>query len=659
MTFRRWVILAHVVLVAGLSGALAQPTSRLALGATASGTIDTWSSKHVYFVSVPNGLEALTIEVDGEGRDADLGVYLGDRELHRDTSSDPNPTFTLRDPVAGEYRVEVLNLLFHDLRYTVRAYGDGAGMDRESGSTTAEDGLFGSTRMGAIELGGRRQGTVPASQIDHAYDLYVPADTDRLAIRVDADGVDVDLAVELDGAEIYDDISADPYPTFTQRDPVAGRYTIRVKNLLPRDIPYLLSVDALGPSEAGSTPSDTSTAPATPARPASDTSWVADFADGDVGGWTVENGTLSNPGHDGPDGRGHLYAVTPSDGRTGYFVAPATVSGDWSAVTSVQLTLRIGPKHPDGSRYGAFTSGAAGDVVLTNGAKTAAFVFPNDVTASWSTFDVPLDGDAGWRLGGGARSLAEVVANVTSFKIRAEYLLGTADAGLAEVRLRGGATPATTTATAIGSAVVLDCDQRADEGELASLRPGERATVSCPAGCSSGRTVWGTDVYTDDSSVCRAAVHAGIVDLQQGGTATLTILPGASSYLGTDRHGIRTVPYGSWDRSFSLERAIADEPAVAPPARTRLSVHATTVAAGEPVTVEFTGGPSDAQAWVGLFRVGAEDRAYLDWQYTGGAEADRVALDAPREAGRYEARIFADVGYDRLATSSTFEVTDR
>ena len=655
MTYRRWAILVHAVLVLGLSAAFAQPSNRLALGATASGTIDTWSSKHVYLVTVPSGLATLTIDVDGAGRDADLGVYLGDRELHRDTSSDPNPTFTLRDPAAGEYRIEVLNLLFHDLRYTVRAYGEGAGRGGASDGTTVGDGVFGTTRMGAIALGGRRHGTVPASQVDHAYELHVPADTDRFTIRVDADGVDVDLAIDFEGAEIYDDFSTDPYPRFMQHDPTPGRYTIRVKNLLPRDIAYVLTADALGPSEAGAPPRDTSTAPPTP-TPTSDASWIASFAAGGVDGWTIENGTLSNPGRDGPDGRGHLYALTPSDGATGYFVAPATAPGDWSTATSLQLTLRIGPKHPNGSRYGPFASGASGDVILTNGEKSAAFVFPDDVTPSWTTFHVPLEGSADWRLGGGAQSLAEVLTNVTSFRIRAEYLLGDADAGLAEVRLRSGPAPAP---SASGTAIVLDCDDRADEGALEGVRTGERATVICPAGCSSGRTVWGTDVYTDDSSVCRAAVHAGVVGLHQGGAATLTILPGESSYLGTERNGVRTVPYGSWDRSFALDRALGAEPGSAPPARTTLTVHATTVEAGDLVTVEFAGGSRDPQAWVGLFRVGTDDREYLDWLYTQGAEADRVALDAPREPGRYEARIFSDDGYERLATSSAFEVTAR
>lgn len=664
MPYRRWAIVVHVVLVMGLSGALAQPTNRLALGATASGTIDTLSSTHVYLVTVPNGLATLTIDVDGEGGDADLGVYLGDRELHRDTSSDPNPTFTLRNPAAGEYRIEVLNLLFQDLRYSVRAYGDGSAVGSEPGGTTAGDGVFGSTQMGAIGLGGSRQGTVPASQIDHTYELYVPAGTDRLTIRVDADGVDVDLAVDFEGTEIYDDISTDPYPTFTQRDPTPGTYTVRVKNLLPRDVHYLLTVDSLGPSETGVSPTDMPTAPASPT---SDASWATSFAAGGVDGWTVENGTLSNPGRDGPGGGGHLYAVTPSDGATGYFVAPTTVLGDWSTATSLQLTLRIGPRHRDGSRFGPFASGGAGDVILANGERTAAFAFPGDVTASWSTFDVPLDGGVEWRLGGGAQSWAEVLANVTSFKIRAEYLLGDADAGLAEVRLRSGpvpvpsanGTPTASGPAASGPAILLDCNGRADAGELAALRTGERAKVMCPAGCSSGRTVWGTDVYTDDSSVCRAAVHAGILDLEQGGVATLTILPGESRYLGTERNNVRTVSYRAWDRSFALDRAVADDAALATPARTSLSVHAATVAAGDLVTVEFTDGPSDPQAWVGLFRIGADDQDYLDWQYTDGVAAARVTLGAPREPGRYEARIFAGDGYDRLATSSAFEVTAR
>jgi hypothetical protein len=62
--------------------------------------------------------------------------------------------------------------------------------------------------------------------------------------------------------------------------------------------------------------------------------------------------------------------------------------------------------------------------------------------------------------------------------------------------------------------------------------------------------VWGTDVYTDDSSVCTAAVHAGLITLAGGGTVTAEIRPGQSSYKGSTRNGITSSPYASWLGSF-------------------------------------------------------------------------------------------------------------
>jgi hypothetical protein len=77
-----------------------------------------------------------------------------------------------------------------------------------------------------------------------------------------------------------------------------------------------------------------------------------------------------------------------------------------------------------------------------------------------------------------------------------------------------------------------------------------RAEVTCPAGCS-GEHVWGTDVYTDDSSLCAAAIHAGVIG-QGGGRVIVVIEPGATSYSGTTRNGVTTDSYGQWDRSFSV-----------------------------------------------------------------------------------------------------------
>ena len=73
----------------------------------------------------------------------------------------------------------------------------------------------------------------------------------------------------------------------------------------------------------------------------------------------------------------------------------------------------------------------------------------------------------------------------------------------------------------------------------------------CPARGTLG-SVYGTGVYTDDSKVCSAAVHAGLITLESGGTVTIKILPGRSSYLGSTRHGVTSSTYGAWSGSYSF-----------------------------------------------------------------------------------------------------------
>jgi hypothetical protein len=62
--------------------------------------------------------------------------------------------------------------------------------------------------------------------------------------------------------------------------------------------------------------------------------------------------------------------------------------------------------------------------------------------------------------------------------------------------------------------------------------------------------VWGTDVYTDDSSVCTAAVHVGKITIDAGGPVEIEIRPGQDSYQGSQRNGITTLGYPRWDGSF-------------------------------------------------------------------------------------------------------------
>jgi len=71
--------------------------------------------------------------------------------------------------------------------------------------------------------------------------------------------------------------------------------------------------------------------------------------------------------------------------------------------------------------------------------------------------------------------------------------------------------------------------------------------------CMGGETgvVWGTDIYTSDSVVCRAARHAGVVG-PDGGVIRVTAAPGQQSYAGSSRNGVQTDSYASWPASFRV-----------------------------------------------------------------------------------------------------------
>ncbi|XP_078579894.1 A disintegrin and metalloproteinase with thrombospondin motifs 20-like [Branchiostoma floridae x Branchiostoma japonicum] len=98
--------------------------------------------------------------------------------------------------------------------------------------------------------------------------------------------------------------------------------------------------------------------------------------------------------------------------------------------------------------------------------------------------------------------------------------------------------------------VIADCSTSADSSQFSSE---DTFTVSCPAGCSgsSQNKVWGTYIYTDDSSICRAAIHDGKLT-NSGGQVTVYKWPGQDSYLDTDQNGVKSKNYDSWGGSFAF-----------------------------------------------------------------------------------------------------------
>jgi len=107
--------------------------------------------------------------------------------------------------------------------------------------------------------------------------------------------------------------------------------------------------------------------------------------------------------------------------------------------------------------------------------------------------------------------------------------------------------------------------QRVAEGDWSQTagalrgRDGSVFQVRCPQG-GQLRAVWGSGVYTDDSSICTAAVHAGLIRLGSGGLVNIHIVPGRSEYRGSLQNGIET-RVGRWSgKGINARSAQRDTP---------------------------------------------------------------------------------------------------
>lgn len=72
-------------------------------------------------------------------------------------------------------------------------------------------------------------------------------------------------------------------------------------------------------------------------------------------------------------------------------------------------------------------------------------------------------------------------------------------------------------------------------------------------------SVWGSDVYTTDSTLGMAAVHAGVLKNGETGVVLVTIVAGQPAYTGSTRNGVTTSAWPAYPSSFRV-KAVGDTP---------------------------------------------------------------------------------------------------
>ena len=71
--------------------------------------------------------------------------------------------------------------------------------------------------------------------------------------------------------------------------------------------------------------------------------------------------------------------------------------------------------------------------------------------------------------------------------------------------------------------------------------------------------IWGgkDNIYTTDSEIATAAIHAGLLNANQTGIVRIKILPGQSSYPELTRNGLTSHGFGEWEGSYQF---VKEEP---------------------------------------------------------------------------------------------------
>jgi hypothetical protein len=101
-----------------------------------------------------------------------------------------------------------------------------------------------------------------------------------------------------------------------------------------------------------------------------------------------------------------------------------------------------------------------------------------------------------------------------------------------------------------------------DQGLLAGDAPPNMLSLCDPIGATyyfrvtgeATGAIWGTDVYTGDSAIGAAAVHAGLVKPGETAVVKVTVVQPLPQYPGTSRNGVTSQAFGQYGTAYRLAR---------------------------------------------------------------------------------------------------------
>ena len=117
--------------------------------------------------------------------------------------------------------------------------------------------------------------------------------------------------------------------------------------------------------------------------------------------------------------------------------------------------------------------------------------------------------------------------------------------GLGKVYLSNQIDTAKIYTTGIQLAAGTSDMQQFNEGDIGKIY---RITITG----TTGGAIWGTDIYTSDTYIPCAAVHAGFIANGETKEVYIKVVQGLSEYIGSTRNGVSTSGYGGWGLSYQF-----------------------------------------------------------------------------------------------------------
>lgn len=547
-----------------------------------------------------------------------------------------------------------------------------------------------------IGLDELRSGVIPAEELAHVYVLELPAGVPHLTVLVDAGGDDADMAVYYgpEREEVYYDITIDPYPVYSTPNPRAGRYEIHVMNLLWQDLAYVLEVS----SSAGTAPRTRTGAPPSVLEPYLLRIGLDEQRSGELAADEIEHVYLL----DVPAGVPRLTIALDAFGQD---IDMAVWDADGDVLLYEDISADPYPRFtlewPPGGRLEIQVLNLVGVdmpyvLQVTTGAVDAVAPPPVPAPAPRPVPAPPAPPTATAPPVDEVETLllvdARLVQPSASVTVRFEglpdapqnwiglFAVGTGDRQHLRWQYTGSGTSGQLVFSAPSEPGRYEFRVFERNGyTLLATSPAFEVRAAAPPPPATGPRVWlPTRVVAPGSTFAVAfagtpgnatdwiGLHRLDADDRQHLSWRYTdgVASGSLSFTAPSEPGTyqaRLFAQNGYTRLAESEPFEVRAGGVSPPPEAAvdavtLHVDPLAVAPSGSVTVAFAGTPGNDNDWIGLYRLGADDRQYLHLDYTRGVVSGRLAFTAPSEPGRYEFRLFAFGGWTLLATSPAFEV---